>query len=265
MEFRDKIVLITGASAGIGRACAQAFATEGARLILVSRSREGLKETARLVGSAEVGIFPADLSEIHGLETVCAEIRKDFPRLDILVNNAGVGLYVPSYQSDPETVRRLFALNVLAPIELVRLLLPTLREGSWIVNVSSIVGKVPLPWMPLYSASKHALSAYSDALRMELDGSGIGVLAVHPGYVSTGFGANTLAGTIPQNIGGRKRFGITVEQCAAAILDGLRKGKRTVVTPRLGWGLIAAARLIPGLLYKRLAGMNPLPRYRRPN
>jgi short-subunit dehydrogenase len=264
LQFRDKVVLITGASAGIGRACALALAAEGAKLILVSRSRAALEETARLVAPAEAYILPADLADTHSIGALCTQIRERFERLDILINNAGVGLYVPSYQSDPETVRRLFALNVLAPIELVRLLLPMLDDGSCIVNVSSIVGKVPLPWMPLYSASKHALSAYSDALRMELDGSGIRVLAVHPGYVSTGFGVNTLAGRIPENIGGRKRFGISAEQCAAAILDGLRSGKRTVVTPRIGWALIAAARLIPGLLYKRLAGANPLPHYRPP-
>jgi short-subunit dehydrogenase len=265
LEFRGKLVLITGASAGIGRACAQAFATEGARLILVSRSRQGLEETVRLLGSSETHVLPADLTDPQAIASLCAEVRERFGRLDVLLNNAGVGLYIPSYESKPETVRQLFELNVLAPVELVRGMLPILETGSWIVNVSSIVGKVPLPWMPLYSASKYALSAYSDALRMELDGSGIRVLAVHPGYVSTGFGVHTLEGEIPENVGGRKRFGITPEQCAAALLHGLRKGKRTVVTPRIGWGLILAARLAPGLLYKKLARVNPLGRYRRPS
>lgn len=264
MEFRDKIVLITGASAGIGRACAQAFAGRGARLILTARSLEGLQATARLVHPAETHLVPADLTDMAAVAALAEEARRRSGRLDILVNNAGVGLYVPSYKSEPGAVRRLFELNVFAPVELTRRLLPLLGDGSWVVNVSSLVGKVPLPWMPLYSASKYALSAYSDALRMELDGTGIRVLAVHPGYVSTGFGHNTIEGEIPADVGGRQRFGITAEQCAGAILDGLREGKRTVVTPRAGWALVAAARLFPGLLYKRLAEMNPLGRYRRP-
>jgi short-subunit dehydrogenase len=265
LDIRGKIVLLTGASAGIGRACAQAFSAAGARLILTARSRQGLEETAQLAAPAEIHIHEADLTDPEALAGLCTDIRERFGRLDVLVNNAGVGLYIPSYESQPETVRRLFELNVLAPVELVRRLLPFIPRGGMIVNISSIVGKAPLPWMPLYSASKHALSAYSDALRMELEGSGVHVLAVHPGYVSTGFGANTLEGEIPENIGGRKRFGITAEQCAAAIVEGIRKEKRTVVTPAVGWGLIAASRLIPRLLYKRLAGMNPLGPYRKPS
>ncbi|MEZ5363368.1 MAG: SDR family NAD(P)-dependent oxidoreductase [Bryobacterales bacterium] len=265
LQLRDKTVLITGASAGIGRACALAFAAEGARLILTGRSREQLDETARLAAPAECFVFPADLCDAEAIAGLSAEVRTRFQRLDVVVNNAGVGLYIPSYQSRPDAVRHLFELNVFAPVELNRLLLPLLGEGAWIVNVSSIVGKVPLPWMPLYAASKCALSAYSDALRMELDGSGVRVLAVHPGAVSTGFGTNALDGELPANVGGRQRWTITPEQCAAAILAGMRKGKRTIVTPRIGWALVIAARLFPGLLYKRLAGVNPYGRYRRPS
>ena len=264
MDLRDKVVLITGASAGIGRACAVALGAEGARLILTSRSQKALEETARLAAPAEAHTIPADLTNPDALAQLCDDARTRFGRVDVLLNNAGVGLYIPSYQSDPATVRKLFELNVIAPVELIRRLLPIVPAGGTIVNVSSIVGKVPLPWMPLYSASKHALSAYSDALRMELDGSGVRVLAVHPGYVSTGFGQNTLEGEIPENVGGRKRFGISAEQCAAAIVDGLRKDKRTIVTPRVGWALIAAARLAPRLLYKKMASVNPLGRYERP-
>ena len=265
MDFRDKVVLITGASSGIGRACAQAFAAEGAKLVLTARSREGLEETARLAASGETLLLPADLTDMQAVAALSEEVRRRHARLDILVNNAGVGLYIPSYESAPDAVRRMFELNLFAPVELTRRLLPALGAGSCIVNVSSIVGKIPLPWMPLYSASKYALSAYSDALRMELDGTGIRVLAVHPGYVSTEFGRNTIEGEIPANVGGRQRFGVTAEQCAAAMLRGVRKGKRTVVTPAAGWALVAAARVFPGLVYKRLARMNPLGRYRRPD
>lgn len=261
MDFRGKVVLVTGASAGIGRACAQAFSAVGAKLILTARSLDALKETARLCEPADTHVVPADLTDMDAVASLAGAAGERYGRLDILVNNAGVGLYIPSYESEPEAVRRLFELNVFAPVELTRRVLPLLGSGSWIVNFSSIVGKVPLPWMPLYSASKHALSAYSDALRMELDGTGIRVLAVHPGYVATRFGHHTIEGEIPPNVGGRQRFGLTAEQCAATILRGIRSGKRTIVTPAAGWALVAAARLFPGLLYKRLAKINPLGRY----
>ena len=264
MDFRDKRVVVTGASAGIGRAAAVAFAAQGARLALVARSREGLAETARLAGQTDALVLPADLTRMDDIARLCGEIRARFGRLDVLVNNAGVGLYAPSYRAEPETVRRMFELNVLAPVELVRLLLPAMPRGSAIVNVSSIVGKVPLPWLTLYSASKFALNAYSDGLRMELTGSGVAVVAVCPGYVDTGFSTNVLEGRLPDNVAGNRRFKISAEQCAAAIVEGVRKRKRTVVVPAApGWLFAAAARLLPGPLYAHLARLNPEGRYVR--
>jgi len=124
-----------------------------------------------------------------------------------------------------------------------------------VVNISSIGGKIPLPWLSLYSASKYALNCYSDGLRMELDGRGIQVLCVCPGFVDTPFRDNVLAGHIPPAVDRQRRFKITAEECADAILGGLRKRKRTVVTPRIGWALIVLARLFPGLLYSRMARM----------
>jgi short-subunit dehydrogenase len=128
-------------------------------------------------------------------------------------------------------------------------------RGGAVVNISSIAGKVPLPWLTLYSASKYALNAYSDGLRMELCSAGIHVLCVCPGYVDTSFSANVLLGKIPEKVAGQRRFKITAEKCAEEVLEGLRRDKRTVVTPRIGWLLVAAARLIPGVIHARMAGM----------
>ena len=116
---------------------------------------------------------------------------------------------------------------------------------------------MPLPWLNLYSASKYALNAYSDGLRMELDGSGIQVLCVCPGYVGTDFSNNVLQGAVPEQVTEQKKFKITADQCAEAIVDGIRKRKSTVVTPQIGWGLTILARLVPSTLYGRMAKMNP--------
>jgi short-subunit dehydrogenase len=257
VDVRGTTVLITGASSGIGRALARAFAREDCRLILTARSRERLDAVAAEVAPAEATVIQADLCQPASLAVLAAEARRRYSAIDILVNNAGVGLYAPSYEAPPGRVRQLIELNLLAPLELTRQIIPAIPRGGTIVNISSIAGKVPLPWMTVYTASKYALNAYSDGLRMELAGAGIHVLCVCPGYVDTSFRENVLIGKIPEKVAGQRRFVITAEQCAEATLDGLRRGKRTVVTPRIGWLLVVLARLLPGVLHERLGRMNP--------
>ena len=256
LKVRRKTVLITGASSGIGRALAIAFAREGARLVLTARSRATLESVARQVAPVEAAVIPADLRDPASLASLCEQAIERFQTIDILVNNAGVGLYAPSFQSSPESVGDLMSLNFLAPVELTRRLLPAIPAGGAVINISSIAGKVPLPWLPIYSASKYALNAYSDGLRMELGHAGIHVLCVCPGYVDTPFRKNVLQGEIPEQVAGQKRFMITAEQCAEATLDGLRRRKRTIVTPRIGWVLVVLARLLPGVLFSQMAKMN---------
>jgi short-subunit dehydrogenase len=255
VELQGRNVFITGASSGIGRALARAFARQGCRLILTGRSSERLQQTEREAAARESMTISADLSDTSGIAHVCGQAIARFRQVDVLVNCAGVGLYAPSFDSPPDVVRRLFELNVLAPVEVTRQLLPAMPRGSAVVNISSIAGKVPLPWLTLYSASKYALNAYSDGLRMELSAAGVQVLSVCPGYVDTSFSKNVLVGRIPEKVAGQRRFKITAEKCAEEVLEGLRRDKRTVVTPRIGWLLIAAARLFPGIVHARMAGM----------
>jgi short-subunit dehydrogenase len=201
----------------------------------------------------------ADISDPDARARLLDETLAEFGRIDVLVNNAGAGLYARSFEAPPELARKMFELNFIAPVEITRQLLPAIPRGGAIVNLSSIAGKVPLPWFTLYSSSKYALNAFSDGLRMELAGSGIQVLSVCPGYVGTDFGQNVLHGKIPERAAGNRRFKITAEQCAEAIRDGLRKGKRTVVTPKIGWALIAFVRLFPGVFFNFAAKLAPRP------
>jgi short-subunit dehydrogenase len=200
-------------------------------------------------------VIPADLCDRASLEKLASEALERFKTIDILVNCAGVGMYTPSFEADPDMLRQLFELNFFAPVDLTARLLPAMPRGGAVVNISSIGGKVPLPWLSLYSASKYALNGYSDGLRMELDGRGIQVLCVCPGFVETAFRDNVLVGKIPPAVNRQRRFMITAEQCAAEIVDGLKKRKRTIVTPRIGWALVALARLFPGVVYPRMARM----------
>jgi short-subunit dehydrogenase len=154
-----------------------------------------------------------------------------------------------------EAVRQMFELNLMIPLELIQLVAPVMarQRSGVIVNVGSIAGKVTLPWLTLYSASKYALGSLADGLRLELRDKGIHVISVCPGYVTTQFRENMLAGHLPAAIQRSSRFEISAEQCAEAIAVAVEKRKRTVVTPRIGWILIAAARLLPWLLDWQLA------------
>jgi short-subunit dehydrogenase len=251
MRIENKVVLITGASEGIGAACAGVFRRRGARLCLTARSLDKLQSAA---GPSDL-IVASDLLEGGAPERVVAETVARFGRLDVLINNAGAGLYTPAHDSPPELARRLFDLNFFAPLELIRHAVPHMRKqgGGAIVNISSIAGAVSLPWFTLYSASKSAMIALTDGLRIELRRDSIHCMSVCPGYVRTNFQRNILAGEVPPALGPmRQRWAITAEQCAEDIANGLERDSRTVVTPRTGWLLIAFARLFPRLVDRRL-------------
>jgi len=129
------------------------------------------------------------------------------------------------------------------------------RGSGVIVNVSSVAGKMTLPWLTLYSASKYALCSLTDGLRMELKKDGIHTIAVCPGYVKTKFQDHALGGGPPPKIARSKQFAITPEQCAEAIARGVERGARTVMAPRSGWLLVLAERLFPALVDAQMAAI----------
>jgi len=256
MQVAGKTVLITGASEGIGAACLQAFRARGAaRLVLVARNRGKLQSLAQ---PGDV-VVTCDLLDPAARRTLITQaLAQSDSRLDILVNNAGIGLYAPSTDAEERDVRAMFELNFFAAIDLATQAVPVMRrQGSGcIVNVSSIAGRVPLPWFTLYSATKAALSSFTAGLRMELAGTGIHVMEVCPGYVHTDFQQHVLGGTPPEALRKAKSFAITPSRCARDIVIGVERDMRTVVTPPAGRLLIAALGLAPGLIESRLTRMN---------
>ena len=234
MDLNGKVVLLTGASEGIGAAAARAFHRRGAKLALVARSKEKLERVASEAGGAVVVAGDITKPEVRQ-QAVDAALRQ-FGRIDVLVNNAGVGMYVPAYKADMAQVRAMYELNVFAVLELVQLVVPHMQEagGGMIVNVSSIAGKVPLPWFTNYTATKFALSATTDTLRIELKPFNIRCVTVCPGYVKTGFQDHSLAGRPPDRLWAMKKFAITAEKCAEAMVRGVEREKRTVTAPPMG-------------------------------
>jgi short-subunit dehydrogenase len=254
VEINGKVALITGASEGVGAACAEAFRRRGARLSLAARSASRLEE----VGRGEALVTPGDLTDADVRRRVVERTLERYGRVDILINNAGVGLYVAASQAPLDAVRRMFELNVFAALELAQLAAPGMKErrSGAIAMVSSIAGRMTLPWLSLYSASKAALDSVADALRVELKPHGIQVTTVAPGYVTTGFQSHVLGGRPPAGLARYQRFAISAQQCAEAIARGVERNARTVMAPRSGWIAVMAARLFPSFTDRQLARIN---------
>jgi short-subunit dehydrogenase len=247
LRIHGKVVLITGASSGIGAACADAFAQRGALLSLTSRTaieRPGVLHT------------PGDITDPTARARIVAATLERYGRIDILINNAAQGNYHSAHTTSEAETRALFDVNLVAPLALANLVIPHMRQArsGVIVNIGSIAGYVTLPWLTLYSATKSALAAATDGLRMELKGTGVHFISVCPGYVKTPFHSHAI-GTPPPKISGAKPYAITAEQCANAIARGVERRSRTVLTPRIWWVLVWLQRLVPSVVDSRLARM----------
>jgi short-subunit dehydrogenase len=248
MNLDNKVALITGASEGIGRACAWAFARAGCRLILVARNSErlgALQQELAAEGYYSI-IMPADLTVREQIQQVFTRIRQQYDGIDILINNAGLGLYAPLERLEAEDVHYLFELNVFAPITMIQLATPLLeKQGGTIVNISSILGRRAIPLSGAYCASKAALEMLSDAARMELHQKNIRVTTVYPGVTETAFIANAMG---ENHQVGANRFPRTrPEKVAAKIVQAVRRGQRDVFITPLDYLIILGTRLFPGL------------------
>src|SRR5258708_14367865 len=171
MRIDGKVVLITGASEGVGAACAAEFAASGAKLALNSRNREKLSAAA----PKDAFLAPGDVTVDIDRHAVIERTVAHYGAIDILINNAGAGYYQPSWEMPMDEVRYLMDLNFFAPLALTQLAVPHMRErrSGMIGNVGSIAGKIPLPWMSIYNVCKSALGMLTDCERLELkrDGS----------------------------------------------------------------------------------------------
>lgn len=193
MSLEKSVVLITGASAGIGAALAQLLATRytGIRLVLAGRNGERLEAVAEQCRQAGAEVFATamDIGEVEQAQTLAEKALSQFGQVDVLVNNAGYGQMGPLELIEPKCCRRQFEVNLLGPLALTQALIPAMRDrgGGRIINISSLGGRTAFPFGGLYSGSKFALEAISDVLRMELEPFNIRVSVVEPGPVSTNF------------------------------------------------------------------------------
>jgi short-subunit dehydrogenase len=238
MDLRGKRVLVTGASRGIGRAIAEGCAAAGARVALVARNEQAIKElAARLGGTAH----PCDLSDLEQVRGLIGRVEADGGPLDVLVNNAGLDAVGALERSSAEEVADLIHVNLLAPMELTRQVLPGMvsRRAGHIVNVSSFASAMIFPGATSYAASKAGLSHFTEVLRWELHGTGVDLTIVELGPIPSDM-LDTVKGYRPVDAGFKRlyRLRLIVDVPAVAVADKVVKAiagqKRSVRLPRRG-------------------------------
>jgi short-subunit dehydrogenase len=248
-SLSGKVVVITGASEGIGAHVSALLQSRGALLTLAARNETRLAAIAR----PDDLVVPGDVTDDAVRRAIIEKTIERHGRIDVLINNAGRGSWYPASAVPLEEARAVFELNFFAPLALALLATPWLRQSrGTLANISSIAGQISLPWLPVYSASKFAVTALTSAQRSELKRDGVHVMGVFPGYVDTGFQAHAAGPPPPDSVVAGKKFAVSAGECAAAIVNGIAQRKRMVVTPTIGWLLVWANRFFPGFIESRM-------------
>lgn len=258
MEIAGKVVVVTGASMGIGEAIAKAFAEHGARVVLLSRD-VGRAEVARTrTGCPERTLaLSCDVRHREEIDRVISLTLHHFGRIDVWINNAGHGLIDSVAQMDMAALRDMFETNFFGAVSAMQAVLPVMKqqnEGT-VINISSVAGHIPLPYSSGYSATKFALNAIGKAARIELRKRNVNVLTVCPGYVRTEFSANAVRGTELKKVRPATVRGISAERVARATLAGYRHQKREVIVPWTMHPAMKVYQLFPGLVERAMLRM----------
>src|SRR2546423_9808226 len=183
MIISGRVVVVTGASRGIGVTIARDLARRGARLALTARSEDALKEIADSIGALAIA---ADVSSAEDRERVLKTVKGELGPLDVLVNNAGIESIRAFAEMPEQDIRDIVDVNLVAPMLLTRAVLPGMleRKRGHVVNIASVAGKTMTPFNSVYSASKHALVGWTHSIRFELQGSGVSASVICPGFVA---------------------------------------------------------------------------------
>jgi NAD(P)-dependent dehydrogenase (short-subunit alcohol dehydrogenase family) len=213
---RQKVALITGVSSGIGRATATALVNEGFRVFGTMRDPARLGQE---LGTVE--LIPMDVRDENSARSAVQSVLERAGRLDVLVNNAGIALIGSAEETSVEEAKQLFETNFFGVLRLTQLVLPVMRgqRSGRILNISSVVGFLPAPYMAVYAASKHAIEGYSESLDHELRQFGIRVSLIEPGFTRTGLGHNGQTAAQTLEAYSRER-GLALEAINHAISGG---------------------------------------------
>ncbi|MGD0843007.1 MAG: SDR family NAD(P)-dependent oxidoreductase [Geobacteraceae bacterium] len=235
MIVKDKLVLVTGASSGIGAAAAKAMAKAGGRVVLLARGKDLLDRVAAEITSVGgiARIYPVDLADAEAVAAVAKQISEELGTPDIIVNNAGAGRWLFVDETTPVQAVQMMAVPYFAAFNVTHAFLPAIlkRNSGHFVFISSVGSRFVWPGATAYIAARWAVRGFSEALRADLDGTGIGVTLYESGVVTSHYWEH--------NPGSRERVPkmgklvpeVTPEQAANAIVDGVERNKRHVVIP----------------------------------
>jgi len=250
-ELSGKVVVITGASMGIGEAIAKIFADNGASVVLLSRDAERAEASRGRIGHSDRTLgLACDVRNGEEIDRVVGLTLHHFQHIDVWINNAGHGILDSVANVDMAACREAFETNFFGALEAMQAVIPVMKQqgSGTIINISSVAGHIPLPFHAVYSATKFAMNAIGNGARIELKSSGINVMTVCPGYVRTDFSANAIKGKEQKQVRPAQVRGITVERLARAVLRGYLKQKREVVCPWTMHPVIKLYQLFPGLV-----------------
>ena len=230
--YKEKTIIVTGASSGIGAQMSIQLLQAGANVILCARSEDKMKKLVETlhVSSEKYMILPVDLSTKVDFTNLVKTILSKFPKVDILINNAGIAQKSLAQETSEEVERRVMEVNYFANINFTKALLPHFiaNKGGQIVGISSILGEIGLPFVAPYCASKHALNGYYNGLRYDIEKHNIQVSIVSPGFIKTEITKKSLTGDgkVHQQDSLAQEKGMDASVCAKRILNKVAKKKR---------------------------------------
>ncbi len=249
MDWKNKVVFLTGASSGIGEALAVAMAKRGAKLGLVARREELLKELAEKCerSGGKARYFAVDVTDANAVAKAAESLRNEFGKIDILIANAGIGgNNAETRNLNPEAVAKVININLLGAVNAVSAVLPSMLENKsgQIVAVSSLAGFRGLPKSAAYSASKAGMTAFFESVRLDVQHKGVAVTIIQPGFIKT-----------PLTSGRENKmpFLMELEDSIPLFLRAIERKKRFAAFPWQLATIVRAGKFFPAWLYDRIA------------
>ena len=263
-DSHGSLALITGASSGIGRELARVFAREGYSLILVARTAERLEELAaefKVKYGTQSVVLPMDLSQTDAADQIWEKLSPAQRRLDVLVNCAGFGTFGKFWEGDTAQELGQLQVNIVTATHLIRLFLPEMvrRRSGHILNIGSVAGFQPGPYMPIYYASKAYLLSFSEAIAEQLKDTGVTMTLVAPGAVVTDFARRTGGGVSPERDGEYHGWvynlvNMQADAVAEYSYKAMRQGRRLAIPGAVNRLVPLLSRLLPRKALTRIIG-----------
>ena len=255
-DFRNRVVLLTGATGGLGQEFARLLAAEGARLILSARNGDRLQKMVETLPNPEnVVAIGGTLSEVGKGPKLAKAALEAHGRVDVLINNAGMGYFAMMEEVNEDRIREIFELNTFTPLLLMRELVPQMaqRGDGLVINITSAAGRVPIPTVGIYGGSKSALAIMANTMRFELEPTGVRILNVYPGTASTAFEVNALREKNRDGLYGQSGYeGRPVESIVKRILTAARTENGEVWLERECKWMSAGSLIVPGYIERKL-------------